>query len=139
MVEIIIGVWAVCFCLSMLTVGINFRLTQKKLKSKTLRNLNLNLEKAELFWSNSLADFAPLTPTAVENDAQKTRRNALVIGAFGLASIPGFLLLLALVLSLHLLARSRKEVATFRSLLTSDTNLGRHEVECLVKELQQIY
>ncbi|MNK01248.1 hypothetical protein D3C87_190430 [compost metagenome] len=139
MIEIIVGIWLLCFCLSMLTVGINFHLTRKKLSSKKLSTLNANLEKVELFWSSSLDDFSPLTSEALEKDTKATLRNSLLIGLLGLGSIPGFLLLLALVLSLHMLARSRKEVATFRSPLSTDTNLSKQDVETLVSQLSQIY
>lgn len=138
MVEIIVGVWLASLIISIFVVSFNYRLTSKRLKSESLKTLNLNLAKVDLYWSNSLANFAPLTPDAIENDAAKTLRNTLLMGLLGLASLIGLIFLIILVLSLHFLARSRKEIAAFRSPLATDKNLGANEVQSLVNEFSQI-
>jgi hypothetical protein len=139
MIEIALGIWFTCFTLSMTVVSINFFLTRRQLQSPQLKTLNLNLQKIGLFWSNTNADFSAIAEDAIEKDAKKTLRNSLLIGFLGLASIPGFLLLTAVVISVRFLARSRKEVATFRSALTSDAALEKSDVENLVNELRLIH
>lgn len=138
MVEIILAVWLTCFVLSMTVVSINFYVTRKQLRSQTLKTLNLNLQKMGMYWSNSSSDFLALTPEAIETDAKKTLRNTLFIGFLGLASVPGFLLLTAVVLSIHFLARPRREIATFQSALAKDSSLSRENVEELVREISAI-
>lgn len=139
MIEIIVAVWITCFCLSMITVAFNYYFTRKKLFSNALKNLNVNLEKVGLYWSNSSADFLPLSLNSVQTDASKTLKNTFLLGALGLASVPGFLLLVITVLSIHLLARSRKERATFNSALVQNSDLSRSEVENLINEFNQIF
>ena len=138
MIEIIVGVWLASLIISLFVVSFNYHLTRKRLQSERLKTLNLNLAKIDMYWSNSLANFAPLTPDAVENDAAKTLRNTLLMGLLGLASIVGLIFLLILVISLHFLARSRKELATFRSSLATDKNLSVRDVQTLVSEYIQI-
>lgn len=138
MVEIIVGVWLVSLIISIFVVSFNYQLTRKRLKSERLRTLNFNLAKVEMYWSNSLANFAPLTADAIEIDAKKTLRNTLMMGLLGLASLIGLIFLVILVLSLHFLARSRKEIGTFRSRLATDKNLSQNEVQNLVNEFSQI-
>jgi hypothetical protein len=138
MIEVIAGVWLTSFVLSLIVTGFNFYTTRKRLHSQRLTTLNFNLAKVDMYWSNSTANFAPLTANAVETDAAKTLRNTLLMGLLGLASLVGLLLLLTVVISLHYLVRSRREVATFRSALATDKNLGQDEVEKLVAELAQI-
>lgn len=135
MVEIIIGVWLASFCLSMIVVGVNFNWTRKKLQSRKLKILNTNLEKIGMFWSNAQGDFATLTAESIQADAKKTQRVNMFMAFLGLWSVIGFLLLLVVVTSVHLLARSRKEVATFQSTLVENTDLTRTQVEELVREL----
>lgn len=138
MVEIIFGVWLTCFFLSMIVVAINFNWTRKKLNSRKLRNLNTNLEKIKMFWSNSQGDFAPLTADSIQSDAKKTQKTHLLMAFLGLWSVVGFLLLLVVVISVHLIARSRKEIATFRSPLAEGTSLTTVEVDDLVRVLNEI-
>lgn len=138
MVEIIVGVWLACFCLSMIVVAINFNWTRKKLQSRKLKNLNTNLEKVGLYWSNSQGTFATLTPEAIDADARKTQRVNLFMAFLGLWSVIGFLLLLIVVVSVHMVARSRKEIATFQSALAVDTDLARAQVEDLVRALGDV-
>jgi hypothetical protein len=137
-IEIILGVWLVCFCLSAIVTRFGYYLTYKKLTSQSLSNLNTNLKKIHLFWSNSSSDFTPLTEGAVEADAKKALRTSLLVGFLGVASVVGFILLFLVVISVHFLARSRKERATFRSALTDDTSLSAQEVEALVQDLRGI-
>lgn len=138
-VEIMLGVWLVCFCLSALTLAINFHLTYRKMRSRALRNLNLNLEKVQMYWSNSAGNFAPLTSGAIEKDRKDTLRNAFLLGFLSLGSLPGFLLHFIIVVSLHLLARTRKEIATFRSPLASDPGLDKTAIERWIRDLSQIH
>jgi hypothetical protein len=138
MIEVIAGVWLTSFVLSLIVTGFNFYTTRKRLNSQRLTILNFNLAKVDKYWSNSTANFAPLTANAIEMDAAKTLRNTLLMGLLGLASLIGLILLLTVVISLHYLVRSRREVATFRSALATDKNLSQGEVEKIVTELAQI-
>lgn len=138
MLEIIVGVWIISLILSLLTVGFGFFLTYKKLNSMQLRKLNENLGLADLFWSNSLADFATLTENSIQKDAAKTLQSSLWMALLGLASLPGFIFLLILVISVHTLARSRKERATFESVLAQRVGFSKEEVLKVVEELRSI-
>lgn len=139
MIEILLGVWFVSFCLSMMTLIYGFTLTRKKLHSSKLQNVNANLEKVGLFWSNAISDFAPLKENAVRLDQKKTLRSALMIGLLSLGSVLGFLLLFIVTISVHFIAPSRKEKAMFRSALANDPNLTSDQVTRVVDELKQIF
>ncbi|HEX7673696.1 MAG TPA: hypothetical protein VF412_05970 [Bdellovibrio sp.] len=138
MVEIILAVWFTCFVLSMTVVSINFYVTRKQLRSKTLQTLNNNLQKIEMYWSSAASDFAVLSPGVIEQDAKKTLRNTLLVGFLGLASVPGFILLTAVVLSIHYLARPRREIAAFQSALAKNPSLSESDVKTLVHEISEI-
>ena len=139
MIEIILGIWVVCFFLSIMVLGINFHLMRKRLGSEKLKNLNMNLKKINMYWSNTAEDFLPLDSDSINKDEEKTLRNALFMGFFALGSLPGFILLFILILSIHFLAPSRKTVATFNSALAQKNALSQEEVQNLVKQLSQIY
>ncbi len=138
MIEIIVGVWLTSFLLSMMVVAFNYYITRQRLQSARLQTLNFNLAKVDMYWSNTLANFSALTPNAIDADYKKTLRNTLLLGFLGFASLLGLVLLIVIVASLHTLARSRKEVSTFRSELGSEKNLSVSEVHHLVRELTQI-
>ncbi len=139
MVEIMLGVWTVCFVLSMTVVAVNFNITKKRLHSSKLQILNANLEKIDRFWSNSQGDFCERLPNSIEEDKTKYLKNVLLTGFLGLGSVPGFVLLFLLVISSHKLARSRKETATFLSDLAQVEINDLEKIKKVVSEMNQIY
>ncbi len=139
MVEIMLGVWTICFVLSMTVVAVNFNITKKRLHSKKLQILNVNLEKIGLYWSNSQGDFCDRLANSVEDDKNKSLRNVLLTGFLGLGSVPGFILLFLLVISSHKLARSRKETSTFLSQLAQAELNDTEKIKKIVSEMNQIY
>lgn len=138
MIEIIAGVWLICLFLSLLTSAYSVYLTRKKLRSKKFQNINIHLQKIGMFWSNSAADFAILDTDSIINDENKSLRSAYMLGLLGLASIPGFLLLFVVTISIHFIAISRKEQALFQSALAQSSTLEINEVQSLVDKLNQI-
>lgn len=138
MIEIIIGVWLASLLLSAIIVSVNYYLTLKRISSEPLTTLDFNLAKVGMFWSHTAADFSALTPQAIQRDAHRALRNSLLIGLLGLASVLGLIILFIVVISLHFLARSRKEMAVFRSSLVTDKTLSKYDVEQIMRELTQI-
>lgn len=139
MIEIMLGVWAICFALSALTLAYGIFLTKKRLHSHKLQAINTNLAKVGLFWSNATSDFEVLQENSINEDQRKTLRSAWMAGLLGLGSVPGFLLLFAITISVHFIARSRKENSTFQSALAANTQLSPQEVQVLVNDLKKVY
>lgn len=138
MVEIILVVYITCFTLSACLIAWQYSLVSRQLQSQSLQNLNTNLAKVGLFWSNEKSDFASLQEGSIEADQRKAKLTVLAVGLLGFASVPGFLLLLAVILSMRYLARSRKERAVFASRLIEDAILDATQVNGLVEEFKNI-
>jgi len=138
MVEVIIAVWLSCFILSSALVTWNYLSTVKKLKSKSLIVLNQNLKKIDLYWSVSNENFEKLEADSVQRDMSQALRSSLFLGILGLASLIGFLLLLAIVISLKFLIKERRTITVFKSELTKNPDLSKKDVESLYQEFLQI-
>jgi len=138
MVEVMLIVWFTCFVLSSALVTWNYLSTVRKLKSKSLLTLNANLRKIDMYWSVTNENFEKFDVDSVEKDISQALRSAIFLGFLGLASVLGFLLLLAIVLSLRFLIKNRKTVAVFKSELTKNAELSKDQVENLYLEFSRI-
>lgn len=138
MIEIVVGIWAVCLVLSLMVSGFNIYMVRRRLNSVKLKTLNANLEKLNLYWSYTNSNFQTLSPDIVTHDKNRSLRQAYAITLLGLLSIPGLLILLAVVLSIHFLAKTRKEMAVMESDLAKVDSLSQEQVSSLVQELNAI-
>lgn len=131
MIEIIAGVWATCFLISLPITFWNVRSVVSKAKSLQFKTLNLNLAKIGMFWSLSSDGFQPLGERNSQDDVRKAMRSYMLIGALGIFSVIGLLLLIAVSLSMHLLV-SRTAQRVFESELTKNPNLDPKATQDLV-------
>ena len=138
MVEIVLGVWIVCFILSMCLVTWNYFSILKKLKSSRLINVNLNLKKINQYWSVTNENFETLEQDCIEKDKARALKSAIMLGFLGLTSFIGFLLLLAIVVSLRFLIKERRTTAVFQSELAKNSHLLESEVESIYKSIREI-
>lgn len=139
MIEIIVGAWLLGFLLSVPVVSWSFYITRKHLSSEANLILNQNLNKIGLYWSNVSADFVELSPGAIEQDAKKTLMNSWRVGILGFLGMPGFFFLVIVVVSVNILAKSRKEKAVFESLLAKDKNLNLEQIKDLVQKISALH
>lgn len=139
MIEIVIGVWLGALALSLVVSGFNIYIVNKHLNSTKLKTLNKNLEKINLHWSYANSNFAPLSDGQIEADKKRSLRQAMGITLLGLLSIPGFLILLVAVASMHFLAKTRIEKAVLSSELAWDEALTKETVEIRVQEINSIF
>jgi hypothetical protein len=128
MIEIIAGVYLTCFALSWILIFWHFSFVSRELKSTKLVTLNHNLEKVGYFWSHSRGAIEKLGEFTAADDQKKSRRGVLWLGIFAFWSVPGFLILLAVILSLRFSFSSRKERAVLQSALAQNPELSPDEV-----------
>lgn len=131
MIEIIAGVWATCFLISLPITFWNVRSVVQKAKSPQFKTLNLNLAKVGMFWSLSSDGFQPLGERNAKDDTRKAMRSYMLIGGLGIFSVIGLLLLIAVSLSMHLLV-NRTAQRVFESELTKNPNLDAQATQALV-------
>lgn len=131
MIEIIAGVWATCFLISLPITFWNVRSVVQKAKSPQFKTLNLNLAKVGMFWSLSSDGFQPLGERTPKDDTRKAMRSYMLIGGLGIFSVIGLLLLIAVSLSMHLLV-NRTAQRVFASELTKNPNLDPKATQDLV-------
>ena len=101
-----------------------------------MRTLNENLGQVGLYWVSAHDDFAPLEANSIARDRARSLRNSLLVGLLGFAGVLGLILLVVVVVSLNFIAKSRRQVAVFRSELATRANLPRERVESLVQEFR---
>jgi hypothetical protein len=131
MIEIIAGVWATCFLVSLPITFWNVRSVVQKAQSPQFKTLNSNLSKIGLYWSVSSESFQPLNERHAKDDVRKAMRSYMLIGGLGIFSVIGLLLLIAVSLSMHFLV-SRTAQRVFESELTKNPNLDTHATQELV-------
>ena len=108
---------------------------QKKMRSPEMQQLQSNLKKIDLYWSESQANFIPRLDGTAEKG--NYRRTLLILGVIFIAlSWFGFLFNLLVFISTQYLAVSRREKLVFASAL-SHNNLSTEQVQILVNELAQ--
>lgn len=133
-----VGVFLGSFCLSTLLSVWNFVAVSRLLKSKSLKVVNANLAKVGMFWSMNADNFETLKEGAIELDGQRLVRSTLMLACLSLLSIFGFLLLLALTVSMRILRTNRKTKALFLSPLAKQPNLDESAVRELVSEISRV-
>lgn len=116
----------------------NIGLRKRRRASREFRNVENNLKKAELFWSENEDRIVDWTETRAKDDVAKGNSGFAIAGALISAlSWGGVIFLSILVLSEHVLARSRREKALFASALAASEDLDKDEVTRLVGELNR--
>lgn len=124
------------FILSALVISWHLSFVRSSFNSKKYLILNQNLKKLNLFWSNTESNFVELHENSLAEDRKKALRTVALIGILAFASLPGFLLVLASVLSIRYLARPRKERFVFQSDL-SDKDLEIAQIKDLVGQAKE--
>lgn len=135
MVEILLGAWLASLVLSLPLTAWNIGSVLKLARSKKLLNLNENLKKLGLFWSITRENFQSLEQSNPEDDAKKSIRNFILLGALGLFSVLGLFILFVVTVSIHKLIRNRTAEQIFKSELAQKQNLEPKQVETLVASL----
>ena len=134
MIEIIASVYVTCLVLSGAIIFWHLSHLRRQLNSSGFQTLNQNLAKLGLFWSHSAGSLEKLSVLSIEEDRQKTLKSAMLLGLLGFASLPGFLLLLAVVLSLRYSSSSRKENKLLQGPLALEPNLAPEDIEPLIRQ-----
>lgn len=121
------------FCL----VGLHIYLQSHKQKSLAMRQVQNNLKKINLFWSESESEIKAYEPLAEKQDAEKSIRSILISGVgFIFLSWLGFFLQLILMFSLKYLAVKRVETRLFESEL-AEKDLDAEKSRDLVAKIMQ--
>lgn len=139
MIEILLTIYIGSMLLSFLLLAWHYLSTQRQLRAPALANLNKNLSAIGLYWSHSGGNFASADEGSVSEDHRKALRNILWLSLLGFASLPGFLLLAAVIFSVRYLAKSRLEEAVMASPLALQVNLDPLETERLARELKSAH
>ncbi|MBC7419744.1 MAG: hypothetical protein H7328_03355 [Bdellovibrio sp.] len=125
------------FICTLLLVGLHIVLQTRKQKSKAMRQLQSNLKKINLFWSDSEADLKPYSAGAEKLDAEKSLKSILISGAgFIFLSWFGFLFQFILMLSVRFLAVKRLERNLFNSELAEielSTEMIQQKVQSIIR------
>jgi uncharacterized protein involved in exopolysaccharide biosynthesis len=137
MLHAIVLVWLGSFVLVLLLAVFYILDMRRQFASSSLTNINRNLSKMDLFWSPLQSTFRPLgesSPLADQkNLVQSTQLMALV---FSFLSLLGLLLMILMVLSTRFFARSRLEMAVFKSPLATDPELTHQQVLEIVENFK---
>ena len=105
--------------------------------SSRFQQLNSNLARANLFWSDQESNFKSLTATALREDQAAAKKAALIFGLLmSFMAWLGFVIFTVFLISLRYLARPRFERRVFASALARKENLSESEVQELIKELR---
>lgn len=133
----IAAAYAVGIFLTLALVGLHIYLQSRKQQNPSMRQLQKNLKKINLFWSESESAIKTYTPGAEKQDAAKSIRSILISGAgFSFLSWLGFFLQLMLMFSLRYLAVKRVETRLFESELT-EKDLDAEKSRDLVAKIMQ--
>lgn len=140
MIEIILGIWLVSATVTLLLGVWNLYLINKKFISMPINRLNQNLNKIDLFWSNTQGTLLALDDTNNPNQDKKLAlRQARFLFLLILFSLPGLIIMIIVLVGTHLLPSSRNEQKIFNSLLTTQCTLSaeqtRLELERINKDL----
>lgn len=130
------AIYAVGVLLGFIVTAANIALRKRRRQSSTFQRVESNLRKVDLYWSENEDRIVDWSETRAKDDAAKGNGGFMVAGALisGL-SWPGVFFLLILVLSEHVLAKSRREKALFASPLAWHDDLEKDEVERHVADL----
>lgn len=113
--------------------ALHLYLFRRKIKSNEMTCLQTNLQKVNLFWSESNGEISTLEQGTPAQSERKYFRNVLIFGVFFFfLSWIGFFVQLLIMISLRYLAMPRVERALFASRLAAE-ELSEADVR---KELQ---
>ena len=97
-------------------MGLHMGLQSRKQKSLAMRQVQSNLKKIDMFWSDSESQIKDYFPGAEKSDAEKSIRSILISGlGFAFLSWLGLFFQLVLMISLRYLAVKRVEIRLFES------------------------
>lgn len=139
MIEILLTVYIASMAGSFLLLAWHYTTTKRQLQAPALENLNKNLKPLGLFWSHSNGSFSSLHEGSVAEDRRRSLRNILWLSLLAFASLPGFVLLSAVIFSVRYFARSRVETAVFNSPLALSVNLPEAETAGFVEQMKSTY
>lgn len=126
------GVVVGLFC----TIGFIYWNRQRR-KGRSWRNLQANLNKVGLFWSDHRDRLLPWTPDVdLKEDGRSTRSLAVAGALLSALSWPGVLFYLLIIASIVFLARSRAERKIFSSPLVNDDDLDPEKVRATLSALE---
>ena len=121
-----------CLALTMLYVF----LRERRRQSHGAQQVQLNLAKAGLYWSDSADAIIALAPTSAIDERNRSKK---AIGTTGLIlsllSWLGVFFLLIIMLSERFLARSRRELKLFNSELVHAPDLDATQVRRAIQDL----
>lgn len=101
--------------------GLHLFLFRRKIKSKEMICLQNNLQKVNLFWSESSGEISTLEQGTPALSERKYFRNVIIFGViFFFLSWIGFFVQLLIMISLRYLAMPRVERALFQSRLAKE-------------------
>ncbi len=121
-----------CLALTLLYVF----LRDRRRHSDGAKNVQTNLAKLGLFWSDSRDSIVPLTPTSADDESKRSQRTIGYTGLIlSLLSWLGFVFLLVIMISERFLARSRRERNLFTSELVRSSSLDANEVRRAINHL----
>ena len=134
MIEIIVGIAAgSCGLTWMAAMYFFYRKVRPQFDSKSFQNLNLNLRRVGLCWSNKDSDFIPYQTGFLEKDRTQTFKSFFLITTLcSLVSVVGFVLLFLVLLT----GKSRKEKLVFASPLVQSCDLPPEKILALVEEIK---
>ncbi len=139
-IEAIFAIWAGSFVISwsIAFVFIVF-VFQRRANSRERKTLNDNLGKVGLFWSSRSDDFVSLEKSNVAKDRADSMKSILLMTTiFSVLSFVGLLCTVVMHSSLAFLARSRLELNSLASPLSSDPSLTAEQVRAQVAELRNL-
>jgi|GEM_PF-2852817 len=121
-----------CFILT----GVYVFLRERHRHSKSALNIQTNLAKLNLYWSDAADAIVPLTPTSSQDEASRSKRTIGYTGLIlSLLSWLGAFFLLLIMLSERFFARSRRERNLFGSELSGNPSLEAREVQREISKL----
>ena len=100
--------------------------------------MNSNLKTINQYWSVTNENFETLEEDCIEKDKARALKSAIMLGFLGLASIIGFLFLLAIVVLLRFLIKERRTTAVFQSELAKNPHLHESEVESIYQSIREM-
>lgn len=123
------AVYSVGFLVCLILTMIYVFLRERRRHSLGARNVQTNLAKLNLYWSDSADAVVPLTETSAEEEARRSQRTIGYTGLIlSLLSWLGVFFLLVIMLSERFFARSRRERNLFGSDLAHNPSLDASEV-----------
>jgi hypothetical protein len=136
MPELALG-YGIGFIATLCLVGLHVFLQTQKQKSRPMRQVQANLKKIGLFWSETESSIKNDEAGGEKHDAQKSVKSVLLSGTwFVFLSWLGFFLQLIVMISLRYLAVKRLEVRLFESEL-AEKDLSAEKSREIATQLMQ--